>query len=232
MDKETKSGYIAGILFLLIFFAFLSSIINIGLDKLDLLSSILTATFGILGFGSLWKPKAIGAVATALIEMFTKNTEKSSSDSHNKQLQKKTSGSVQVMATHGAKVNVSVASEKKENIEKTAEEIMLNEKRIINTKKRHVHNLGDLDEGDQLIGEASSTRPIDIEFLSVADYRRLRDGEPYKCQNRYRHILATNINFTVPMDGTWYLVIRNKGMSYAKVAIRLEYISAKSMPSP
>lgn len=227
MDKRNE-GYVAGIICVFGFVIFLILAVNNEWNFSGQILWSLTIIIGGLSVGCFWKPETFGAVVSQFLQNISKSGEGKKSNSDNKQIQRKSSG-VQVMTGDQSAVNVySVSPEKKENTEKSSEEIMLKETRIVNTKKRHVHKLGDLAEGDQLIGEASSTRPIDIELISLTSYRRLRDGEPYKCSNDYRHILTTNINFTVPMDGTWYLLIRNKGKNYAKVSLCLRHISAQS----
>ncbi len=224
MDKETKSGYIAGILFLLVFFAFLSSIINIGLDKLDLLYSILTATFGILGFGSLWKPKTIGAVATALIEMFTKDAEKSSSHSHNKQVQRKSSG-VQVMTGDQSNVNVIVHSGKKgqtENPKEEGQKEFLRKETIEMNPSDSFYYEFEFPKKDHLRGEISSTSRIDIHFLDEPNFDKWSRGRRYfEPEESNEGVLETNIDYEVPKRGTWYVIIENNGRKTATVKVLL-----------
>lgn len=220
MDKKTKSGYVAGVLFLLVFFAFLASIINVGLNKLDLLSSVLTITFGILGFGSLWKPKTIGAVAMALIDMFTKNTEKSSSDSHNKQIQSKSSGGVQVVATHGAKVNVNVPSEKRGNEQNLEEEILRNETISVRPSLGFAYEL-ELKRGDSVKGKITSNSPVDIYFLDIDNFEKWDKDKRFNPEHSSESVLDTQIDFGVPKRGKWFLIIENNGRKLATVEVLL-----------
>jgi hypothetical protein len=224
MDNETKSGYVAAFIFIVAFFAFLTSLINIGLNKVDLLSSIITAILGILGFGSLWKPRTIGAVAVAIIDMFrnTGNTEGSSPDSHNKQIQSKSSGSVQVHATHGAKVNVSIPSDKKgSNADLEGKELLWNEKRVIRPSKSRIYQV-DLDEGEYLKGEITASHPIDIYLVTYYNYEKWKKGESLRSEYYDQDILETEIDYFIPMDSTWYLILENKDATTpTEVRVRL-----------
>jgi hypothetical protein len=100
-----------------------------------------TVFFGGLGVGSLWKPDSIGAIASQLLRNLAKSGEEES-DSHNKQIQKKSSGSVQVMASDRAEVNINVPSVKKNQAQKpSAEEEpsrTIKEKGIHRSRKRQI----------------------------------------------------------------------------------------------
>jgi hypothetical protein len=86
MDEKRKDGYIAGLLFLIAFAIFLVSAINNGMNTSGLIIWVITIILGGLGFGSLWKPDSVGAVALQLLKYFSQSEEKS--DSHDKQVQK------------------------------------------------------------------------------------------------------------------------------------------------
>ncbi len=88
MDEKRKDGYVTGLLFLRIFAIFLPTSISTGWNTTGQIFGVITAIFGILGFGSLWKPDSIGAVASQLLKNLAKNTEEGSSDSHDEQIQK------------------------------------------------------------------------------------------------------------------------------------------------
>jgi len=112
MDKKRKDGYVTGIGCLLIFalFAYFT-IVSASNTSAAVIMGIFAALFGVLGFGSLAKPETIGAVASQFLENLSKNSEEKSSDSHDKQIQKKSSGSVQVMASD-SEVNINVLPRK------------------------------------------------------------------------------------------------------------------------
>lgn len=120
MDKKRKKGYVTGLGCSLVSFLLFILAVN---NEWNLSGQILwglTIFLCVLGVGSLWKPDSIGAVVSQLLENLSESGEEKS-DSHNKQIQKKSSG-VQVIASQGAKVNINVASEKKEQAEKSIAE--------------------------------------------------------------------------------------------------------------
>lgn len=121
MDKKRKDGYVTGSIFLLIFIFFFVVAVNTGWNTSGQIFGGFSAFFGFLGFGSLLKPDSIGAVALQILENLGKSEEEGS-DSHNKQIQKESAGGVQVMATHGAKVNINVPSAKKKKPQNTSDE--------------------------------------------------------------------------------------------------------------
>jgi hypothetical protein len=104
MDENKKEGYVTGLGCLVIFAIFLPTAISTGWNTSGQIFWAFTILFGGLGFGSLWKPDSVGAVTSQFLKNFAKNEERGS-DSHNKQIQKETSGSVQVMGDE-ARVNV------------------------------------------------------------------------------------------------------------------------------
>lgn len=113
MEEKTKNGYIAGVVSLLGCFLF-------GLfayhNEFNLSGQILwgiTLVLGVFGVGSLWKPDSVGQVVWQLLENLSKSGE-ATSDSHNIQIQKNSSGAVQAMATQGASVTINVDSKKSE----------------------------------------------------------------------------------------------------------------------
>jgi hypothetical protein len=72
---------------------------------------------GVSGFGSIWKPNSVGAIISQFLKNFARNSEEGSSDSHNKQVQKETSGSVQVMGDR-PQVNINVPRTKGKQVQK------------------------------------------------------------------------------------------------------------------
>ena len=113
MQEKTKNGYIAGVVSLLGCFLF-------GLfayhNEFNLTGQIfwgITLVLGVFGVGSLWKPDSVGQVVWQLLENLSKSGE-NTSDSHNIQIQEKSSGAVQAMATQGASVTINVNSKDSE----------------------------------------------------------------------------------------------------------------------
>lgn len=109
MEDKRKNGYVTGIVCLLIFFVFLIFAINNAWNMSGQIIWVITIFFGALGFGSLWKPDSIGEIATQILKNLSESGE-DTSDSHNIQIQEKSSGAVQAMATQGASVTINVNS--------------------------------------------------------------------------------------------------------------------------
>lgn len=179
----------------------------------------LTAFFGFLGVGSLWKPDSVGAVVSQFIENFA--TSEKESDSHNKQIQKKSSGGVQVMA-HGSNVNISVPSEKKERKQYPEEEkeILRKETIVVRPSKGYSYDF-DFVEGDYLKGEISSTSCIDIYFVDDVNFDKWDRDKSFEVEDSNEDVLESNINYFVPADGAWHLIIENNGRKSARVKVRL-----------
>ena len=109
MEDKRKNGYVTGIVCLLIFSIFLIFAINNEFNMSGQIIWAITIFFGGLGFGSLWKPDSIGQIATQILKNFSESG-KDTSDSHNIQIQEKSSGAVQAMATQGASLTINVNS--------------------------------------------------------------------------------------------------------------------------
>jgi len=109
MEDKRKNGYVTGIVCLLIFSIFLIFAINNEFNMSGQIIWAITIFFGGLGFGSLWKPDSIGQIATQILKNFSESGE-DTSDSHNIQIQEKSSGAVQAMATQGASLTINVNS--------------------------------------------------------------------------------------------------------------------------
>lgn len=118
MDENRKNAYFAGTICIFIFVVLALIAFTNELNLSGLLFWVLTLFFGILGFGSFWKPDWVGPIASKIVKMlFGSDSDKS--DSHNSQTQKNSSDSVQVMAgdganitmvTHGGRINTNTNS--------------------------------------------------------------------------------------------------------------------------
>lgn len=114
MDKKRTEGYIAGVACVIACLVFSVSAANIGWNASGQILWAFTIVFGVLGIGSFWKPNSIGAIVTQIMRNIGRS-ESEGSDSHNRQIQKKSKGSVQVMGDD-ARVNVyNVAQESDAN---------------------------------------------------------------------------------------------------------------------
>lgn len=117
MDKKRKDRYLAGIAFLMFFIGFVCFaiwiFINFGLNLSDIILSGLGIVSGILGFGTFLKPNKFETITTGILKLLFESG-KNTSDSHNKQIQEKSSG-VQVMATQGGKVTITPRTEESDN---------------------------------------------------------------------------------------------------------------------
>ncbi len=116
VNKKTKNGYYAGMVCLVVFGVLAyCAISSTSSGTAFWIFTIFSTPFGILGFGSLIKPDSIGDLALHILENIRKG-EKGGSDSHDKQIQKKSSG-VQVMSHDQSKVNIIVNSGKEQKTE-------------------------------------------------------------------------------------------------------------------
>jgi hypothetical protein len=109
MEEKRKNGYIAGVVSLL-------GCLLFGLfayhNEFNLTGQILwgiTLVLGVFGVGSLWKPDSVGQVVWQILKNLSESG-KDTSDSHNIQIQEKSSGAVQAMATQGASVTINLSS--------------------------------------------------------------------------------------------------------------------------
>jgi len=105
MEKKKQEGRVTGIGCLVIcaLFAYFA-IADISITSAAGLFGFFAALFGVLGSVSLWKPDTWGAYVAEYLKSLNRGSE-SGSDSHDKQIQKETSGSVQVMGDE-ARINV------------------------------------------------------------------------------------------------------------------------------
>jgi hypothetical protein len=227
MNRKQKDGYIAGSGFVIAFFIFLAFAISIGWKDLSGQAfSIITVFCGIIGFGSLWKPETVGSIAVQILEKFSDNEEKPTQI--RKQTQKNKFSGNQVMTGNQSNITIiQTTKEKNENNTKSQDELMLlREARIIAPKKNHVYEIGDFDEGDNLIGELTSTCPITISLMHLGRYHAWEKGEPTdstNCTSCKEEILETDLYYVIPFDGSWYIVIENKGKEPATVRVRLSH---------
>jgi len=109
MDEKRRNGYVTGLLCLLICSFFSLFALNNEFNLSGQIIWVFAIFFGGLGVGSLWKPETFGAIATQILENLSKSGE-DTSDSHNKQIQKNSSGAVQAMATQGSSININMNS--------------------------------------------------------------------------------------------------------------------------
>lgn len=219
MDKKRKEGYVAGIGCFFGFAILLTLAVNNEWNTSGQLFWAFTVIFGGLGVGCIWKPETVGAAVSKYFERFSES-EKGSSDSHNKQVQKKSSG-VQVMAQDQSNVTI-YRSERKEDAEnQPEEEFLCKETRAINPLRSYSYEF-DFTEGEHLKGEVTSTSPVNISLMSLSSYSRWKEGQSFIRDGYYDDVLETAFNYLIPQDGTWYLVIENKDeFRVAKVKVRL-----------
>lgn len=221
MDKKRKDGYVTGLVCLIIFAIFLPTAINIGWNTSGQIFWVFTIVFGGLGVGSLWKPESIGAVVSQLLKNLAESEEKS--DSHNKQIQKKSSGSVQVMASDQAEVNINVPSVEKKQAEKPSaeeKEILRKETVVVSPSEGYSYEF-EFMKGEHLKGEISSTSRIDIYFVDEFNFDKWNRDKSFDSEDSNEGILETNIDYLAPTKGTWYLIIENNGRKSATVKVRL-----------
>jgi hypothetical protein len=230
MDKKRQEGYVTGLVCLLVFalFAYFT-VMSISNTSAAAIMGIFATLFGGLGFGSLAKPDTVGAVASQFLENFARSDEEGS-DSHNKQIQKKSSGSVQVMAHDQASVSVTVDSGKKKNAQNLSEEseslqdekeILRKETIVVKPSKGYSYEFEFTKKGDHLKGEISSTSSIDIYFVDEFNFDKWNRNKSFDYEDSNEGILETKIDYLIPAKGIWYVIIENNGRKSATVKVHL-----------
>ncbi len=199
---------------------FLVSAISMGLNLTSVVMWVLAIFVGGLGAGCLLKPDSIGEIAVRFFKNIGKDED--SSDSHNKQIQKKSSG-IQVMAHDQSKVSITVASKKEEHPQSSqAEKKAFIRKETIVVKPSDGYSYEfRLMKDDHLKGKIVSDNPIDVYFvdwLNFEDWTGNRDFESEDCNEG---VLETEIDYVTPRKGSWYLIMENRGRVPAKVKVRL-----------
>jgi hypothetical protein len=233
MDKKKQEGYLTGLVCLLIFaiFAYFT-VMSISNTSAAVVMGIFTTLFGGLGFGSLAKPETVGAVASQLLKNLGKSSEEGSSDSHDSQIQKRTSGSVQVMAHDQAEVNITIHSGKKRKVQNLPEErettqdekeeAPLRERVVVAPSEGYSYQFEGLVKGDHVRGEIASTSPIDVFFMDEFNFDKWDRGRRYfEPEDSNNSVLETTIDYATPRKGKWYVIIENKGRKSATVKVHL-----------
>jgi hypothetical protein len=189
--------------------------------------AIFAALFGGLGFGSILKPKTIGVVASQFLKNLGRSSEEGSSDSHDSQVQKRSSG-IQVMAHDQSSVSITVDSRKKKAQNRQEESENLQEKKKILCKETIVvrpHDGYGYDfefmRGEHLRGEISSTNPVDVYFVDEPNFIKWTKNKLFNEQYSNGAVLETNIDYVVPKKGKWFVIIDNEGRKSATVKISL-----------
>jgi biotin carboxyl carrier protein len=231
MDKKKQEGYVTGLVCLLIFalFAYFT-VMSISNTSATVIMGIFTALFGGLGFGSLARPDTVGAVASQLLRNLSKSSEEASSDSHDKQIQKRSSG-VQVMAHDQSSVSITVQSGKKKNAQNLPEEsenlqddeeVTLRKETIVVAPSDGYSYEFDLTRGDHVRGEITSTSVIDVLFADEPSFDKWSNGRKYfEPENSNDSILDTTFDYVAPRKGKWYVIIENNGRKSTTVKVHI-----------
>jgi hypothetical protein len=226
MDKKREEVYVGGAICLLC--SILSGIfagnltISIGWNISSIIFWVSAGAFGVFGIGSFLKPDSFGVVVLKLIETLAES-QAEGSNSHNQQTQKKSSGSVQVMASDDAEVHVNVTPREKkqaQNLPQEEKEILCKDKIVVGPSKGYSYEF-EFMKGEHLKGEISSTSPIDIHFVDEFDFDKWNRDKSFDSERSSVEILETNIDYLAPAKGTWYLIIENKGRKSATVKVQL-----------
>jgi hypothetical protein len=231
MDEKRKEGYVTGLGCLVIFAVFMPIAISTGWNTSGQIFWVFTVLFGGLGFGSLWKPDSVGAVTSQFLRNFARSEEEGSSDSHDSQIQKRSSGSVQVMAHDQSNVNITVHSGKKkgaqnlpeesENLQDEKKETLRKETIVVAPSDGYSYEF-DLMKGDHLRGEITSTSSIDVFFVDESSFDKWNRGRRYfEPENSNNSVLETDIDYVAPKKGKWYVLIENNGRKSTTVKVRL-----------
>lgn len=234
MDKKRQQVYFVGIVCLLCFIL-LSIIagnftINGGWNISSVTSWVFASVFGVFGIGSLLKPDSFGVIVLRLMEALAES-QREGSDSHDTQVQKKSSGSVQVMAHDQSNVSITVHSGKKkgaqnlpeesENLQDEKRETLRKERIVVDASDGYSYEFG-LVKGDHLRGEITSTSPIDVFFVDEFNFDKWNRGRRYfEPEDSNNSVLETNIDYIAPKKGKWYVIIENNGRKPTTVKVQL-----------
>ena len=82
MDEKTKSGYVAGVISILIYIVFIIFAADSGWNMASKVMGVFGLMFGILGIGSLLKPETIGQITSQVLENIARNAEEQGSHTH------------------------------------------------------------------------------------------------------------------------------------------------------
>jgi hypothetical protein len=181
------------------------------------------------GFGSLWKPVTIGANLSRFLKNLTESSE--GSDSHDKQIQKKSNGSVQVMTGDQSSVSITVHSRKKRNVENLPTETenhrekkkeILHKETIVASPSDGYYYEFDLTRGEHVKGEVTSTNPIDVFFTDESGYEKWSKGRKYfDVESSNDSVLQANIDYVATKKGKWYVIVENNQRKSATVKVEL-----------
>jgi len=226
MDEKTRDGYVASIicLFVTILFAYVA-IMSISNMTTAVIMGVFAVFFGGLGCVSFAKPDTVGVAVLHFLRILFKSGEEGEkgSNSHNKQIQRGTSRSVQVMTGDQAEVHINVPSGEKKQAEKPSaeEKETLRKETIVVTSDGYFYEF-DLMKGDHLKGEITSTSPIDVLFVDKFGFDKWSKGRKYfEPEDSNDSVLETNIDYVAPKKGKWYVIIENNGRKSATVKVQL-----------
>lgn len=79
----------------------------------------------------------------------------------------------------------------------------------------------ELMKGNHLKGEISSDGPIDIYFVDDENFDKWDKNRRFDSEDCNEGVLETNIDYEVPREGTWYLIIENNGRKSVRVKVLL-----------
>nr|QNO46714.1 hypothetical protein EIOBDEGA_00002 [Methanosarcinales archaeon ANME-2c ERB4] len=79
MGEETKSGQVAGVISIIVCILFIIFAANSGWNMAGQVMGAIGLIFGILGFGSFWKPETIGQITSQILENIARNAEEQNS---------------------------------------------------------------------------------------------------------------------------------------------------------
>lgn len=79
VGEETKSGQVAGVISIIICVLFIIFAANSGWNMAGQVMGAIGLIFGILGFGSFWKPETIGQITSQILENIARNAEEQNS---------------------------------------------------------------------------------------------------------------------------------------------------------
>lgn len=82
MDEETTSGYVAGVISILLCILLTIVAVNSGWNITGQVLGSFGLIFAVLGFGSFWKPNIFGPITSQILENIARNAEEQNNRTH------------------------------------------------------------------------------------------------------------------------------------------------------
>ena len=79
----------------------------------------------------------------------------------------------------------------------------------------------ELSEGDRIRGEIHSDEPVNVWFLDKRNFDKFERNKSFQEEEGTENVYDTKLDFEVPLEGTWYIVIDNPNDTAVEVKIKI-----------